>query len=128
VLTLRRRSGTRWLCQRDGMCGPQVGVNATGRTTRGLSVVVHVCAEFEEIKSVFGFDLSMLEGSALTSVGPSVPIYTSGRVPSRFLPCLCLLSLAASASIGHNQESRTETRGAKKSPCTLFCWPQLVVD
>jgi hypothetical protein len=71
-------------------------------TTCGLSVVVHLCAEFEEIKSVFGFDLSMREGSALTSMGLLVPIYTSGR------GSLSVLTLPLPS-----QPSRL-----------YFCWPQ----
>jgi hypothetical protein len=58
-------------------------------TARGLSVTVRVRADFEEIKFVSGFDLSMREGSFLTSVGPLVPIYMSWRDPSWFLPCIC---------------------------------------
>jgi hypothetical protein len=46
---------------------------------RELSIAVRLRVEFEEIKSISGFDLSMWEDSALTLVGPSVPIYMSGR-------------------------------------------------
>jgi hypothetical protein len=89
-------------------------------TARGLSVAARMRAESEEIKSVSGFDLLMWEGSALTSVGPSVPIYMSGRGPSRFLPYFCLPSPSHLCFFRPQPRVAHRDERSKKEPMHLF--------
>jgi hypothetical protein len=84
-------------------------------------VAARVHVEFEEIKSISDFDLSMQEGSTLTLAGPSVShIYVREGVPVGSYLAFTFSTIPASASFDHSQESRIETREQKSARAPIL--------